>query len=60
MKVLVWEIPDTHCFAIVLWDGDFTYWSDEMSPSSGYKKSQERLEEICLLTDSKFTVIGDL
>ena len=55
MKVLLWELHKSFA-SIVLWDGENTYWIEEMKPSSGYKEL--KLDEI--QDGSRFTLIGDL
>jgi hypothetical protein len=54
MKVLLWEMGTF--FELVLWDGENTYWSEEMIPSGGYTK----LGYINKLINSRFTYIGEL
>lgn len=38
MKVLLWQSNCTWLDQLVLWDGEHTYWSEEMRPSRGYTK----------------------
>ncbi len=56
MKVLLWEMS-TCFYNIVLWDGENTYWIEEMKPSSGYKNI--KFGQINKFTNSRFTYIGE-
>ena len=56
MKIYLWEVVGGFS-NIVLWDGENTYWTDEMRPSYGYF---EMRTGICKLTDSRFTYVGEL
>lgn len=39
MKVLLWQMKHTREFdRLILWDGQYTYWDDDMRPSTGYTK----------------------
>lgn len=57
MKVLLWEMGE-YFYNIVLWDGENTYWIEEMRPSGGYKNL--KLNTIDKVTKSRFTLIGEL
>ena len=52
MKVVLWEYLSM--WQILLWDGENTYWTEQMIASGGYKPLSP------LLKGSKFTIIGDL
>ena len=58
LKVLFWE--DRRCTwlsQIVLWDGERTYWTDEMHASGGYEKiNLNRWSKY----GSRFILLGDL
>ena len=57
MKVLLWEMG-LFC-NIVLWDGENTYWSEEMIPSGGYKYLVLNIDNVATQV-GRFTLIGDL
>jgi hypothetical protein len=57
MKVLLWEFSESFS-SIVLWDGENTYWIEEMRPSAGYREL--KLDEVDKFTNSRFTLIGEL
>ena len=40
MKVYFWYLSE-HFHNIILWDGQNTYWSEEMIPSDGYYEIKE-------------------
>jgi hypothetical protein len=56
MKLYLWEMGE-YFSVLILWDGENTYWSDEMRPSGGYKTMPSGISPI---TKSRFTYIGDL
>lgn len=61
MKVFLWfTANDKHgwWYNIVLWDGENTYWTEEMQSSGGYKKKPR--SRLCKITNSKFIYLGDL
>lgn len=59
MSVYLWFLTYTgHFYNIVLFDGENTYWDDEMRPS---KTPEKRLSgKICKVTKSKYVYIGEL
>lgn len=57
MQVILWEMGRTFC-ALLLWDGENTYWSEHMKPSP-YPNGLQ-LDKIYRITGSRFTYIGDL
>lgn len=57
MKVLLWEMEEIFA-EIVLYDGKYLYWSDEMRASGGYENL--KFGKINKLTGSRFTYIGEL
>ena len=57
-KVLLWEMPVSF-WQIVLWDGESTYWTEEMRPSRGYL-DPKFIGQRCRVTNSRFTYIGEL
>ena len=59
MKVLMYENKNCSWLdRLVLWDGENTYWSDEMIPSVGYRYLT--LSKWCPITHGRFVLIGDL
>lgn len=55
MKVYLWVLNDSYFLDhIVLWDGESTFWSEEMKPSGGYKNMNRRRK------DTRFIYIGEL
>lgn len=59
MKILFWEGHCDWLSQLVLWDGENTYWCDEMKPSPRYKSLRQmnsRSKEI----NAKWTYIGEL
>jgi hypothetical protein len=60
MKVLQWSYGKSssklwfECSYLVLWDGEFTYWCDEMKPSPRYKMTLKQMAA------KGFTYVGDL
>lgn len=57
MEVWLWEM--TECFfELVLFDGENTYWTEEMKPSAGY--ARRKLGVICPVTRGRFTYVGKL
>lgn len=59
MKVLLWETEDGCFNSVVLWDGQNTYWSEYMEPSSGYE-NMNKMKRWCKISKSRYVVIGDL
>lgn len=57
MSVWLWENKLDWLSTIVLWDGENTYWIEEMKPSPNYKKMRS---EYCDITTSQFFYIGEL
>jgi hypothetical protein len=55
MTVLLWEVGKYFQY-IVLYDGENTYWTEEMKPSGG----KVILDQICPLTHGRYTLIGEL
>ena len=58
LSVWVWIREDSDEMRLVLFDGENTYWTDQMRPSSGY--SVRSLRECCRVTRSKFFKMGEL
>lgn len=54
--VMLWQMSGHE--RIVLWDGQCTYWTDEMIASSGYEHVQ--FDELLPDAESTFTFIGIL
>lgn len=60
MKVYFWQMGNTGYFdQLVLWDGENTYWTEEMRPSSGYKDINTNIYKRKYMR-SRFFYIGDL
>lgn len=58
MDIWLYESKGNHWDQLVLFDGENTYWSEEMQPSGGYTK--KRLNKICPITGGRFTKVGEL
>ena len=58
MKVFYYNFNHTDIFEgwIVLWDGENTYWTEEMEPSSGYKYRPDKRKRLV----GFFKYIGEL
>jgi len=58
MKVLLWQCKKySWSDQLVLWDGQNTYWTTEMKPSSGYTKI---VFNRWAWGDSRFVLLGYL
>lgn len=59
VKVLLWQMKHTSSFdQLVLWDGENTYWTDEMKPSAGYKNIRTHWSRRPM--SARLVVIGEL
>ncbi len=63
MKVYLWIFnvysEDDYFWRIVLHDGEFTYWHEDMKGSGGYNKTR-LCNQVCMTTNSKYVYIGEL
>ncbi len=59
IKVLLYEWHPDYEGSLVLWDGNTTYWSEEMQPSFGYQ-DPSFIGPVHPVTGGKFTYIGEL